>query len=100
VGVSASIDPEFVEFLRARLAEDLGHADRRVANAWDPTAHPDSPGAALDPRHAERGLMMLREVLAGLEAGEAPDQMSQDLLVAAYSRHPDFRTEWNRWRRG
>ena len=98
-GVAAPIDPEFQEFLRARLAADMAYADRRAANAWDPTAHPDSPGADLDPEHAERGLMVLREVLSGLEAGKVPDQMSLDLLVAAYSRHPDFRPEWNRWRR-
>jgi hypothetical protein len=97
--VAAPSDPAFLEFLRARLADDMGHADRRAANAWDPTAHPDSPGAGLDPAQAERGLTMLREVLADLEAGKVPDQMSQDLLVAAYSRHPDFRPEWNRWRR-
>lgn len=97
--MSARIDPEFVDFLRTRLTEDLARADRRAANAWDPTADPDSPGASLDPEQAERGLGMLREVLSGLEAGKVPDQMSQDLLVAAYSRHPDFRPEWNRWRR-
>jgi hypothetical protein len=97
--VAAPTDPAFLDFLRARLAEDMGQADRRVANAWDPTAHPGSPGAALDPAQAERGLLMLREVLTDLEAGEVPDQMSQDLLVAAYARHPDFRPEWNRWRR-
>ncbi len=96
-GVAAPIDPEFLEFLRARLAEDMAYADRRVANAWDPTAHPDSPGAGLDPEHAERGLTMLRGVLSDLEAGKVPDQMSRDLLVAAYARHPDFRPEWNRW---
>jgi hypothetical protein len=97
--VAAPIDPAFLEFLRARLAEDMAHADRRAANAWDPTAHPDSPGARLDPDQAERGLTMLREVLSDLEAGKVPDQMSQDLLVAAYARHPDFRPQWNRWQR-
>ena len=97
--MAAPVDPAFLEFLRARLAEDMAHADRRAANAWDPTAHPHSPGAGLDPDQAERGLAFLREVLSGLEAGKSPDQMSQDLLVAAYSRHPDFRPEWNRWRR-
>lgn len=100
LGVTAPLDPAFLEFLRTRLAEDMAYADRRAANAWDPTAHPDSPGAGLDPAHAERGLVLLREVLSDLEAGKVPDQMSRDLLVAAYSRHPDFRAEWNRWRRG
>jgi hypothetical protein len=98
--VVAPIDPEFLTFLRNRLAEDMAQADRRAANAWDPTAHPESPGANLDPEQAERGLLLLRELLAGLEVGRTPDQMSRDLLVAAYSRHPDFRPEWNRWRRG
>jgi hypothetical protein len=98
--VAAPIDPAFLAFLRDRLAEDMAQADRRAANAWDPTAHPESPGANLDPEQAERGLLLLRELLAGLEVGRTPDQMSRDLLVAAYSRHPEFRPEWNRWRRG
>lgn len=97
--VTAPIDPEFLAFLRERLAQDMAHADRRAANAWDPTAHPDSPGAGLSPEHAERGLSLLREILSDLEAGKVPDQMSRDLLVAAYARHPDFRQSWNRWRR-
>jgi hypothetical protein len=96
--VAAQTDPAFLAFLHARLAEETSEATRRVANAWDPTASNASPGAELDPMHAERGLWLLRELLTALEAGETPDQMSQDLLVAAYARHPEFRPEWNRWR--
>ena len=94
------IDPAFLAFLRERLATELVQADRRAANAWDPTADSASPGADLDPEHAERGLGFLRGLVSDLEAGKTPDQMSRDLLVAAFSRHPDFRPEWNRWRRG
>jgi hypothetical protein len=94
------LDPAFLAFLRDRLREESPEAGRRAANAWDPTADAGSPGARLEPRQAERSLMLLTELLAGLEADQAPDQMSRDLLVAAYAGHPEFRPEWNRWRRG
>lgn len=97
---TSPLDPAFLAFLRDRLAEELPEADRRAANAWDPTAEPTSPGAELDPEQAERGLGFLRGLLHDLDAGKSLDQMSRDLLVAAFSRHPDFRPEWNRWRRG
>ena len=75
-----------------------------------PTGGPPTPGTpppsrpprapSCDPEQAERGLGFLRGLLHDLEAGKSLDQMSRDLLVAAFSRHPDFRPEWNRWRRG
>lgn len=71
-------DPAFLEFLRARLVEEREAAATRAP----------SPG-----------LGMLEELLDGLAAGRPPDPMSRDLLVVAYADHPDFRPEWNRWRR-
>ena len=68
-------DPAFLAFLRDRLAEE----SRRT-----------TPG--------QRGTEVLAEVLRSLETGGRPDQMSLDLLTVAYARHPEFRTEWNRWR--
>ena len=75
------MDPAFTAFLRERLTEEAAAAQSRDGH--------DRP---------EGGRALLHEILWDLEQGNPPDQMSLDLLVVAYARHPDFRPEWNRWR--
>ena len=80
------VDPAFLQFLTDRLAEEVVAATHRRQSA--------SSGSA---DVADRGVQMLDELVATLDRGETPDQMSLDLLSVAYHRHPEFRVEWNRW---
>jgi hypothetical protein len=85
---TGAVDPAFLEFLTDRLAEEVVAATHRRQSASTESADV-----------AERGVRMLDELVATLDRGETPDQMSLDLLRVAYHRHPEFRPEWNRWLR-
>lgn len=63
-------DPDFAAFMTARLTEEL---DRTTG---------------------ERRLQVLRDVLAELDGGRLPDDVTLQLLATAYAEHPDFRSRW------
>jgi hypothetical protein len=83
---TVAVDPAFLQFLTDRLAEEVVAA-----------AHRRETASAESADVADRGVRILDELVATLDRGESPDQMSLDLLRVAYARHPEFRKEWNRW---
>ena len=78
---AGAMDPAFARFLADRLSEEALAAHERA-----------------DGVSSSGGVRLLHELLWDLEQGNPPDQMSLDLMVVAYARHPEFRPEWNRWR--
>lgn len=83
---TSTTDRAFCDFLFERLYEEILAAGHRRETM------PAGRAAAF-----ERGLRLIGDVVLGLERGTTPDQATLDLLVYAYSGHPDFRREWNRW---
>jgi len=78
-GAGTGLDSAHVGFLIARLNDEIEAARTR--------------------RGDDRGLRLMVELRSELDSGQRSDQMSIDLLTVAYSRHPDFRLDWNRWHR-
>jgi hypothetical protein len=75
-------DAGFQAFLADRLrAEHQAATDRPLGPNREPGMH-------------ERGLRLLEDLLDDLLHGELPDETSLQILLTAYSAHPDFRPEW------
>ena len=71
-------DREFAQFLFARLEEEIHAAVRRAR-----------PSPQLD-----EGLQLLHELARDLRLGRLPDDVTLDVVVAAFAAHPDFRARW------
>ncbi len=83
--MSGPLDPAFLEFLLARLTEEVVAANHRRE-----TVSPDRAPSA------EQGLQLLDSLITDLRGGRTPDRTSLNLLLYAYGRHPDFHADWLR----
>lgn len=93
-----ALDEAHVAFLVARISDeiDAALARRNAGHAEEPEREPGRGTTGLT--RTDEGLRVLTELRTTLQQGQTPDQMSIDLLTVAYSRHPEFRASWNRWR--
>ena len=96
-----------VEFLRARLDEDVEHAESARTADWENRAAWEdlAPGVVYHARHFDPARMLTeidakRRILARVQ--HHANLMGQDeihgdllrLLALPYASHPDYRDEW------
>jgi hypothetical protein len=75
---------DLIDFLTARLTEDLARIWTRQEQAF---GNPSRPGAAAQ-------LAVVDKLLRTLSAGKLPARFELRLLLFGYSLHPDYEQRW------